>query len=103
MQALDLVVDLLQLARRGQHVLGVVGGVEDDPLRLGGRVGEGERRRRQRRGPIEYEGKSLRGLLMLRGDHVRRPIEALALEPRGGEAFTGPGGDDLGDRLLVGF
>ena len=42
MQALNLVVDLLQLARRGQHVLGVVGGVEDDPLRTGWRVGDGE-------------------------------------------------------------
>ena len=42
-QALDLVVDLLQLARRRQHVLRVVGGVEDDPLRAGWRGGEGKR------------------------------------------------------------
>ena len=34
LQALDLVVDLLQLARRGQHVLREVGRVEDDPLRV---------------------------------------------------------------------
>ena len=32
-QHLDLIVDLLQLARRRQHVLAEVGGIVDDPLR----------------------------------------------------------------------
>ena len=37
----DLVVDLLQRARRGQDILRVVGGVEDDRLRCAG-VDDGE-------------------------------------------------------------
>ena len=45
LQALDFVVDLLQLARGGQHVLRIVGGIEDDPLR---------ERRLARRGEREY-------------------------------------------------
>ena len=46
LQALDLVVDLLQLARGGQHVLREVGRVEDDPLRVrrNGRDREREQR-----------------------------------------------------------
>ena len=33
LQRRDLVVDLLQLARRSQDILGIVVGIEDDPLR----------------------------------------------------------------------
>src|ERR1700733_9022470 len=38
----DLIVDLLQLARGGEHVLAEVGRVVDDPLRRGGRHGDGQ-------------------------------------------------------------
>ena len=45
LEALDFVVDLLQLARGGQDVLRIVGGIEDDPLRARRRACGGERQR----------------------------------------------------------
>ena len=45
LKAQDLVVDLLQLARGGQYVLGVIGRIEDDPLRARRHGYRGERQR----------------------------------------------------------
>src|SRR6185437_2860819 len=56
LQALDLVVDLLQLARRRQQVLREVGGIEDDELRAGG--GAGGRKRQRRSAGGERRAKS---------------------------------------------
>ena len=45
LQALDRVVDLLQLARRREDVLREVGRIVDDPLGVGGNAGGHERER----------------------------------------------------------
>ena len=103
-QALDLVVDLLQLARRRQHVLRVVGGIEDDPLRV---------RRRARVAsdsaatPAASAGAKATAVMARSPGWVvsmsaaqSRPLRA---QPGGGEAVAAVGGEDLGDGGLVGL
>ena len=101
---LDLVIDLLQFARGGQHVLDVVLRIEHDPLRLGRngdwRAPAAPRRRRARCAKTTAVH---REVSCWRGEHVGRPIQALAAQPGGGEPAAAMRGDDLGDGGLVGL
>ena len=65
LQAVNLVVDLLQRARGGEHVLREVAGIVDDQLRAGGDGGgrRASRRRRLRRAPREGDERSSGTLL----------------------------------------
>ena len=100
----DLIVDLLQLARGGQHVLAEVGRIVDDPLRRGGRRGDGQG---------EHGGACRRQMAQLDHDDVSRLVrsgmrsaaqqELVVREPSGRESVAAVLGDDALDRGVVGL
>jgi hypothetical protein len=96
---------LLQFARGGQHVLNVVLGIEHHPLRLG-RDGGCERQQRRAGGERLAETMTVHSEISWLGgggEHVGRPIQALAAQPCGGETVAAMRGHGLRDGRLIGL
>ncbi len=105
LQALDLVVDLLQLARRRQDVLREIGRIEDDPLRAGRNTGGRERQNSRRRG--ERRAKATGGHREISWLRVVSMSAAQSRPLPRSHAAANPSrpccGDDRGDGRLIGL
>ena len=99
LQRRDLVVDLLQLARRRQHVLRVVVGIEHDQLRRGGTRLRSDGKR-DRRSQQRDDGDDHDEISMIReiGDEIGRPGEPARREPAGDEAVAAMLGENTLDQ-----